>query len=1138
MNKRSIISFLMACVLFASFASPVFAVEQERIVSIDSTQEFLEFAKNCTLDTWSQGKEFRLTSDLDLRGTDFVSVPTFGGLFDGQGHTIKGWSVSHSVSNVGVFGIVQPGAVVKNLQVTGSIVSAGTQDVLGGIAGTNYGTIHDCSFNGTVKGRSTVGGIAGSNETSGVITGCRVSGIISGTHFTGGIVGLNSGSMINCTNDGAVNTDYVELPAFLENIEIDWERPNSAENVPAHTDTGGISGYSTGSIESCTNNGSVGYPHVGYNVGGISGRQSGYLSGCVNNGTINGRKDVGGIVGQMAPDIRLTFSGTDIQQLETELNTLHRLLDQTLTDADAASTTASAQTTTVLGYLDTARDSAGSLNSQITGFVDGNVSSANDLSALIRKYIGRLPGILSELEDASEEASQAFSELQKVAPQLNDLTLISDDAIRDLQEAVSHLREASAYLSAGVGEIQAAVDILVNDRYLPDMDSEMKQLQTDSTAFADAVEAVAEIVEEAAAEYEAAGTIGRETLEKLLQSLTDVMTCGSAVATDLDDIIQKIDWDRIGQEAEGLQGDIQSALSHLSRSINCFSNTFGEINHSLSVLAAFLEHLEEANGAISPIAGQIQSALQTLESASDSLSGVVIQLYQWAADLSGEDDIRFQGLGEAYTQSSERLNAALTGLSGSLSSLNSTLGSSNDTLVDDLRAVNNQFMVVMDLMLALCDDVGTDGPDPKNYYEDISNEDIYETREGKVAGCKNTGTVDGDVNVGGVAGSMAIEYDLDPEDDISISGTRSCDFKYQTRAIALECVNIGSVTSKKDYAGGIVGRMDLGTVYTCENYGFISSTSGDYVGGIAGQSLSIIRKSFTKSFLSGRRYVGGIAGQGKDISECYTLVNVRGDSQNAAAIAGDATGILSGNYFVSDDLAGVDRVSLSGKAEPMSYEALLLAEGLPTRFKSLSMIFMADNAVVKTLSVQYGETLEHSHVPDVPYKEGCYGQWSRSDFTNLRFDDVVEAVYTRYCTTLASSALRSNGQSVILVDGQFSQDDAITVTKGDASGVPLDEIDEYWRVSMPGDGAQQHIIRYQPLNGKPEKTTIYLYVDGQWSKADTEVMGSYLLLSADGTEVQLAIRSAEQSRMLLIAIGMGAALLALILAGKVITTRN
>lgn len=150
MNKRSIISFLMACVLFASFASPVFAVEQERIVSIDSTQEFLEFAKNCTLDTWSQGKEFRLTSDLDLRGTDFVSVPTFGGLFDGQGHTIKGWSVSHSVSNVGVFGIVQPGAVVKNLQVTGSIVSAGTQDVLGGIAGTNYGTIHDCSFNGTV----------------------------------------------------------------------------------------------------------------------------------------------------------------------------------------------------------------------------------------------------------------------------------------------------------------------------------------------------------------------------------------------------------------------------------------------------------------------------------------------------------------------------------------------------------------------------------------------------------------------------------------------------------------------------------------------------------------------------------------------------------------------------------------------------------------------------------------------------------------------------------------------------------------------------------------------------------------------------------------------------------------------------
>lgn len=40
MNKRRIISFLMACVLCTSFVTPIFAAEQEHIVYIDSTEDF------------------------------------------------------------------------------------------------------------------------------------------------------------------------------------------------------------------------------------------------------------------------------------------------------------------------------------------------------------------------------------------------------------------------------------------------------------------------------------------------------------------------------------------------------------------------------------------------------------------------------------------------------------------------------------------------------------------------------------------------------------------------------------------------------------------------------------------------------------------------------------------------------------------------------------------------------------------------------------------------------------------------------------------------------------------------------------------------------------------------------------------
>ena len=51
----------------------------------------------------------------------------------------------------------------------------------------------------------------------------------------------------------------------------------SPENIPACTDTGGIAGYSKGTVQGCTNRGTVGYPHTGYNVGGIVGRQSGIV---------------------------------------------------------------------------------------------------------------------------------------------------------------------------------------------------------------------------------------------------------------------------------------------------------------------------------------------------------------------------------------------------------------------------------------------------------------------------------------------------------------------------------------------------------------------------------------------------------------------------------------------------------------------------------------------------------------------------------------------------------------------------------------------------------------------------------------------------------------------------------------------
>ena len=76
---------------------------------------------------------------------------------------------------------------------------------------------------------------------------------------------------------------------------------------------------------------------MGYNVGGIVGRQSGYLDGCRNTGTVRGRKDVGGIAGQLEPQVTLRYDEDTLARLGTELDTLQSLVDQAVSHAGTSS---------------------------------------------------------------------------------------------------------------------------------------------------------------------------------------------------------------------------------------------------------------------------------------------------------------------------------------------------------------------------------------------------------------------------------------------------------------------------------------------------------------------------------------------------------------------------------------------------------------------------------------------------------------------------------------------------------------------------------------------------------------------------------------------------------------------------------
>ena len=109
----------------------------------------MELAENCKLDSWSRGKTVVLLADIFLE-EEFLPIQTFGGIFDGKGLSINGLQIDSGVSPAGLFGVVQEGAVIKKINVTGNVEPAGINNAVGGIVGENYGEIINSTFTGTV----------------------------------------------------------------------------------------------------------------------------------------------------------------------------------------------------------------------------------------------------------------------------------------------------------------------------------------------------------------------------------------------------------------------------------------------------------------------------------------------------------------------------------------------------------------------------------------------------------------------------------------------------------------------------------------------------------------------------------------------------------------------------------------------------------------------------------------------------------------------------------------------------------------------------------------------------------------------------------------------------------------------------
>ena len=214
---------------------------------ISNGAELAKLANDVNGVTGYSRKYFKLTADIVLNNTEgwetwnektenlnvWTSIGDkshkFKGIFDGNGHTVKGVYINDGSEYLGLFGNVLSGTI-KNLQVAESFI----------------------------KGDRWVGGVVG-YMSSGTLEGCFNSAKVSGSGmYVGGICGIGTGTgnfiLKNCGNSGDVDGGYADA-------------------------CGGIAGYLTSSSFEATNCFNYGKVKGGAICGSGTVKNSYYLEG-------------------------------------------------------------------------------------------------------------------------------------------------------------------------------------------------------------------------------------------------------------------------------------------------------------------------------------------------------------------------------------------------------------------------------------------------------------------------------------------------------------------------------------------------------------------------------------------------------------------------------------------------------------------------------------------------------------------------------------------------------------------------------------------------------------------------------------------------------------------------------------------
>ena len=270
------------------------------------------------------GKTIRLTADISLndgrnvldedgelindgdglmKWTPIGEYRSFQGMFDGNGHVVKGIYIKGESDFTGLFGATGRKCDIKNVGIEDNYIEG--KVFTGGICAYFGGpSISNCYNMGRVIGKQkSVGGICGYCYSP-CISNCYNTGNITGREnclFAGGICGESYSDIINCYNTGYVTgRDKCILIGGIcglinpsQNISYCYNTGNVTGNASENECyIGGICGEAASPVSYCYNAGSVTGNKSEFNLGGVCGLlnsmasaiKSNYLTGSADKG--------------------------------------------------------------------------------------------------------------------------------------------------------------------------------------------------------------------------------------------------------------------------------------------------------------------------------------------------------------------------------------------------------------------------------------------------------------------------------------------------------------------------------------------------------------------------------------------------------------------------------------------------------------------------------------------------------------------------------------------------------------------------------------------------------------------------------------------------------------------------------------